>query len=442
MKIWAGSSKIEITPTRPMLMGGYGIRTDESVGTHDPLHARATFLSDGMTSVLLIVCDLVAVGDDLTKLLREAISEKVDIPEEQVMIAATHTHAGPAAVRNLLDPEYTYFLIRQVVAVSLNARANKQQVVMSLMRAEVEGVSQNRRDSSFPVQRDLDILLAINLQGNVVSSLIFFSCHPTIMEYDNLDFSADFPGAAISILEKNLGGVATFLQGVCGDINPTWSAHTWRDVELNGNIVGSAALAVAYKGLSLQNERYCVNLSLGIEILQPSVPGKFISEGELVTLSRFIILKRQRPENVNEDDPEIRELEQTLRRDSSFENRKKLHPRLAFLRAKRYGWTNPSPRYLPGEDQLEIQAIRLCADVVILGLPGEFLLTVGEEIKAKSPFLHTLIVGYANGYFDYFPLARDFREHGYEVGRSIYGEGSTELVMNLAIDILKEVKQK
>lgn len=442
MKIWVGSSKIEITPTRPMLMGGYGARTDESVGVHDPLYARATYLSDGAIAILLVVCDLVAVGDDLTQILREAISEKVEIREDQVMIAATHTHAGPAAVRNLLDPEYTQFLIKQVVAASMNARARKEQVVMSLMRAEVEGVSQNRRDSSFPVQRDLDILLAINIQGNVVSSLIFFSCHPTIMEYDNLDFSADFPGAAITLLESNLGGVATFLQGVCGDINPTWSAHTWRDVELNGKIVGSAALAAAFQGLSIQNERYCVNLSLGIDILQPSVPGKLISGSELTTLSRFITLKRQRPENVNEDDPEIRDLELALKRDSSFENRRKLHPKLAFLKAKRYGWTNPSPRYLPGEDRLEIQAIRLCTDVVILGLPGEFLLTAGEEIKTNSPFLHTLIVGYANGYFDYFPLAGDFKEHGYEVGRSIYGEGSTEQVMNLAIATLNEVKQK
>jgi hypothetical protein len=442
MKIWVGSSKTEITPTRSMLMGGYGLRTEKSVGIHDPLYARATIFSDSEISILLVVCDLVAVGDDLTELLREAIFEKVDIPKENVMIAATHTHAGPAAVRNLLDSEYTQFLIKQVVSATLIARANKQQVVMSLMRAEVEGVSQNRRDPSLAVQRDLDILLAINLQESVVASLIFFSCHPTIMEYNNLDFSADFPGAAISLLESNLGGVATFLQGVCGDINPTWSAHTWRDVELNGKIVGSAALAAAFKGLSIQNERYCVNLSLGIDITQQPVPGKRLLDSELTTLSRFITLKRQRPDNVNEDEPEINELELALKNDSSVENRKKLHPRLSFLRAKRYGWTNPSPRYLPGDDKLEIQAIRLSSDVVILGLPGEFLLTAGEKIRANSPFHHTLIVGYANGYFDYFPLAGDFKDHGYEVGRSIYGEGSTEKVIDLAIAILIEVRLK
>jgi hypothetical protein len=119
---------------------------------------------------------------------------------------------------------------------------------------------------------------------------------------------------------------------------------------------------------------------------------------------------------------------------------KKIHqPRLAFLKAKRYGWTHPNPRYQAGSDNLEIQAIRLSKDLVFLGLPGEYLVEVGEKIRSESPFKNTIIIGYANGYFDYFPLQKDFKEHGYEVGRSIYGEGSTEKVMQVAIDLLRNL---
>lgn len=434
--LWLGCAKVEITPTKPMVMGGYGNRLDKSNGTHDPLFARAVYLYDGKQSALIVVCDLVAVGDDLTELLRADLSHVLDVAKANIMITATHTHAGPAAVRNLLDPDYTSFLISMVSKAGANAKANKQQVSLKLLQATVEGVSQNRRDPDGPLDENLDLLVAANSQGQAVSTIVSFSCHPTIMEYDNLNFSADFPGVAISLIEKNIGGIGVFIQGMCGDINPTWNAHTWESVEINGNIVGSAALAAAYKSKALGTDRYAVNLSWGIDTPQKEIAGSVIEVEEIEVKSHFVTLVRQRPENVEEDKDEIAELENKIKLDSSLANRKAHYPRLGFLKAKKYGWTHPNPRYQAGSDNLELQAIRLSRDLVLLGLPGEYLVEVGEEIRRKSPFKNTIIIGYANGYYDYFPLQKDFKEHGYEVGRSIYGEGSTEKVMHAAIELL------
>jgi hypothetical protein len=336
----------------------------------------------------------------------------------------------------MLDPDYTSLLTEMVSKAGANAKANKQQVSLKLLQAGVEGVSQNRRDPNGPLDENLDLLVAANSQGQAVSTIVSFSCHPTIMEYDNLNFSADFPGVAISLIEKNFGGIGVFIQGMCGDINPTWNAHTWENVELNGNIVGSAALAAAYKSKALGTERFGVNLSWGIDTPQKEIAGSVIEVEEIKVKSEFITLVRQRPEDVEEDKDEIADLENKLRLDSSLKNKKIYQPRLSFLKAKRYGWTHPNPRYQAGSDNLEIQAIRLSKDLVFLGLPGEYLVEVGENIRSKSPFKNTIIIGYANGYFDYFPLQKDFKEHGYEVGRSIYGEGSTEKVMQVAIDLL------
>ena len=434
--LWLGCAKVDITPTKPMVMGGYGNRLDKSSGTHDPLFARAIYLYDGKQSALIVVCDLVAVGDDLTEILRTDLSHKLDVSKANIMITATHTHAGPAAVRNMLDPDYTSLLTEMVSKAGANAKANKQQVSLKLLQANVEGVSQNRRDPNGPLDENLDLLVAANSSGQAVSTIVSFSCHPTIMEYDNLNFSADFPGVAISLIEKNFGGIGVFIQGMCGDINPTWNAHTWENVELNGNIVGSAALAAAYKSKALGTDRYGVNLSWGIDTPQKEIAGSVIEVEEIKVKSEFITLVRQRPEDVEEDKDEIADLENKLRLDSSLKNKKIHQPRLAFLKAKRYGWTHPNPRYQAGSDNLEIQAIRLSKDLVFLGLPGEYLVEVGEKIRSESPFKNTIIIGYANGYFDYFPLQKDFKEHGYEVGRSIYGEGSTEKVMKVAIDLL------
>jgi hypothetical protein len=261
------------------------------------------------------------------------------------------------------------------------------------------------------------------------------------MEFDNLEYSADFPGAAIQLVEENLGGQAIYLQGACGDINPTWSAHDWENVDLNGKIVGSAALAAAYRALTLGVDRFAVNLSWAIDTPQEPVDGSVVRDSAIAVASDFLTLVRQRPEDVEEDRDEILELEAKIK-DADLQLRKRLQPRLTFLKAKRYGWTNPSPRYLPGSDNLEIQAIRLSKDLVILGLPGEYLIDVATVIEQRSPFKRTLIVCYANGYFDYFPLAKDFKEHGYEVGRSIYGEGSTEKVIDKALALLNRLHQR
>ena len=133
--LWLGCAKVEITPEKPMVMGGYGNRLDKSKGTHDPLFARAIYLYDGKKSALIVVCDLVAVGDDLTEILRAELLQKVGVDKANIMISATHTQAGPAAVRNLLDPEYTAHLIAMVCKAGANAIANKQQVSLKLLRA-------------------------------------------------------------------------------------------------------------------------------------------------------------------------------------------------------------------------------------------------------------------------------------------------------------------
>lgn len=436
-----GAAKREITPKVSMTMGGYGLRTEKSTGVHDPLYVRSIYISDGASVALMVVCDLVAVGDDLVAIVRSAISEELKIPADRIMIAATHTHAGPAAVRNLLDPDYTKLLTESAVAASKEAASSARPASFASKWIDVEGVSQNRRDPQYPIKEGLDLLVAVDAEREVIASMVFYACHPTIMEFDNLEYSADFPGAAIKLIEENLGGHAIYLQGACGDINPTWSAHDWENVELNGKIVGSAALAAAYRALTLGISRFAVNLSWAIDTPQVPVLGSAIKESELQVASDFVTLVRQRPEDVEEDREEIADLEAKIK-GADIGIRKRFQPRLTFLKAKRYGWTNPSPRYLPGSDNLEIQAIRLSEDLVILGLPGEYLIDVASVIESRSPFKQTLIVCYANGYFDYFPLAKDFKEHGYEVGRAIYGEGATERMVDSSLALLQRLHKQ
>jgi len=153
----------------------------------------------------------------------------------------------------------------------------------------------------------------------------------------------------------------------------------------------------------------------------------------------LVPLERKHPASLTPDENEILELESELGNNPSLDLKKKLQPRLSLLRAKVHAWKTPGPRYTPGTDHLEVQAISIAKELVIVGLPGEFLFGVENSISEKSPFKNTLIVGYANGYFDYFPLASDFREHGYEIGRAIYGKGATEVIIDATLTMLRKM---
>ena len=90
--LWLGCAKVEITPEKPMVMGGYGNRLDKSKGTHDPLFARAIYLYDGKKSALIVVCDLVAVGDDLTEILRAELHAYTRRPSSCAQFIGSRVH--------------------------------------------------------------------------------------------------------------------------------------------------------------------------------------------------------------------------------------------------------------------------------------------------------------------------------------------------------------
>ncbi len=117
-------------------------------------------------------------------------------------------------------------------------------------------------------------------------------------------------------------------------------------------------------------------------------------------------------------------------------NVKSIQPKLSELRSRRNLWRRPNPRNIPGSDELEIQVIQISQDCAFVGLPGEFLVEVGKEIQRRSPIKNTIVVGYANGYYEYFPLSKHFAEHGYEIGASRYVKGSTEKMIDASIELL------
>ncbi|MFW5866575.1 MAG: hypothetical protein ACOCX2_02090, partial [Armatimonadota bacterium] len=90
-KLKLGWAQADITPEEPVAVAGqFHARVSE--GVMDPITATALVLDSGDEHVVLISCDIVAVGEALL----EAVGKRLDGPDADALIMnATHTHTAP-----------------------------------------------------------------------------------------------------------------------------------------------------------------------------------------------------------------------------------------------------------------------------------------------------------------------------------------------------------
>src|SRR5690606_25559677 len=120
-----------VTPRDSTFLFGYPHVPRMSTGVHDPLECAALFLESGSARLLFLANDVIFVSKSHTAEIRRQIFERTGIPEEAIMVTATHTHSGPSMidyVSNAADPvvppadaTYLEFFIERVVSAAEEA---------------------------------------------------------------------------------------------------------------------------------------------------------------------------------------------------------------------------------------------------------------------------------------------------------------------------------
>ena len=208
----------------------------------DDLEANALYLEDGSAKILLISCDLAGLPSDIVSKTRAAISEKVEIPERSIIIAATHTHSGPSVIRTSymkpVDAGYLEHLkkwLTELAAVAVHS-ALPGKIGWGVGRAAIgfnrrccwaDGTHTMHGDTSRkdftgvegPDDHAHTVICAQDLKGNFVAVLQNNTTHPTCF-YGADFFSADCPGESRASLRKALGAIPVlFFNGAFGDIS-------------------------------------------------------------------------------------------------------------------------------------------------------------------------------------------------------------------------------
>jgi hypothetical protein len=419
-----GCAKVNITPPLGIpLIGSYGKPSDSIL---DELYAKALVLDDGRNTVAIVSTDLLYTPlEEITEPVREMISAQIEIPGDNVLVCATHTHSGPEVFsksklrpdkridKSTIDVPYRETLIRKIVGSVLIAHKNMQPVKIGAAEGKLPEIVFNRRPRDkdglvkmafslpaeiratrkiatvpngttrvtfdFPNKQDkmhfgpidpeVGVLRVEDAEGRIVGSLVNFGCHPVCI-YPSIStaISADYPARATRVVEQAEGGMCLFTLGLAGNAVPL--ERGLRPCEQIGRALGGEALK------KLQ----------------------FLPVTDEIT-----------------------------------------------LRAARRTIVFPTKEAPPADEEndpvtTEIQALKL-GNVYVLGLPGEVLVEVGLEIKNKAGLENLIIVTICNDAIGYVCHDRAYDEGGYEPesGTNL-ARGAGEILAREALDLLEQLK--
>ncbi|MDG1894245.1 MAG: neutral/alkaline non-lysosomal ceramidase N-terminal domain-containing protein [Fuerstiella sp.] len=452
-----GLAEADITPPRGFPMAGY-YHERLAQGTNDPLQAKAIVFRDGDESAALVVCDLIGISTDLSRKVRQRVSEQTDIPRTNIVIAATHSHTAPDYMKelwltlgkrpqNALRRKYINSLIEEIVAVTVDAAASaKPALVESGTAVQQMTVSFNRRfvmrDGSVktwqnftnpnviraagPIDPVIGLLAVRSETGDLRGVFSNFALH--LDTVGGQKWSADYPFFIDRTLKSSTGPdvISIFGTGCCGDINHSNPRSTQR------NTAGTIGTSI---GDSIVRR---------IDRLQP------IEQTALVVKSRTVQLPLQNATNEEVADS-VRIVAQAGRGEKvDFFEHVTAYKKIIldhFRHAQPFETTSDHitwglSRSLAGIGPslpVDVTVMTIGRDVAIVCLPGEVFVELGLAIKQGSPFHTTMIVELSNAVETiYIPNRAAYAGGSYEVTNSAVQPGSGEILVETALTLLRE----
>jgi len=399
-----GTSRVVITPEKPVWLAGYGSKRAPEGKLHD-IWMKVLALEDtrGHRAVM-VTTDHMGIPKVMYERMVRKVRSRFGLDRSQLMFTFSHNHCGPRLREDLVDyypidakqtalvAEYSDVVeakavdaVGQALAALSPARLSMGQGVTTFAvnrrnnpEADVPALQARGTALKGPVDHAVPVLTVQNEQDRRVALLFGYACHPTTLSFTK--WCGDYPGFAQIALEKGRPGTtAMFLAGCGGDQNPL----PRRKVALC--------------------ERYGRMLADAVEkvLKQPMTP---VGPG-LRTAFEFVELPYEK--HVSRE-----ELQAGLKSKNAIYARwarrmlRKLDDGESFRRSYPY----------------PVQVWKLGHELLLIALGGEAV--VDFALRFKKEFgPNTWICGYANDLVAYIPSRRVWEEGGYEGGSSLYEYG-------------------
>ena len=410
----AGVAEVDVTPPMGVEMCGYGpylkrVCTD----VLDPLRARALWLESGGSAVVLITADLCTVDASTRDEVAREISRRCRVGEESVLVAASHTHSGPATQLMIAwgerDPGYMASLPGLLVEAALEARRAAQPARLGVCRARIFNVGVNREQGDFgPLDTAAQLLRVDRADGTPLAAVFNFGAHAVTRYPFTSRISADWPGlVAAAIKHEMRGAVALFLQAPCGNINGHRVIFDRTDRETRQKVCDMQA------GWTAQH--FCEQALPALRAVETK------ADAALGAALRRVALPCVRPDRAALEETVEKNLK--LAESMKLEDLPPLHERPEQDAPEVCAWqrarfeVDSCRKQLAlldaGADSVEapLQVLRV-GEAAIAGWPGEVFVELGIELRQRSPVRCTFVASFANHCAGYIPTEAAYESQG------------------------------
>jgi neutral ceramidase len=405
----AGVARVDTTPAAPVRMAGYASRTKSSEGVAHPLVAKALALADSRDhKIVIVTCDIIGFRRSFTNRITDRVKTQFGVPRDDVVLFASHNHAGPALVE-LPDSSgtplplrdgfennlaYTKDLQDKIVVLVGDALSHMEPVQLSygvgrahfaLNRREptAKGIKLGKNPAG-PTDESVPVLSVQKPGGQPMAIVFGYACHNTTLRPDMMKIAADFAGYAQDRVEADYpGATALFVTGCAGDADP----HPFGTLAMakeHGEELGAAVKLV------LDHSSWMINLT-----------------GPVRSAFTETALRFAGPTDRASYEPRLNDPNQGRR-----QHARRVIDALDQGRAI----ANEYPHY-------SVHGVALGDQLTLIALSGElvvdYAIRLQRELGGEGRALW--VAAYANDVLGYIPSVRVLKEGGYEGGEAFYG---------------------
>jgi len=385
----AGIAVRNVTPD-PLLpvSGGVGPSAPVTRKAGD-LNVRALVFEQDGTRVAIVSADFLGFPAQLGNRVRAAVK---DIPAENILIGATHTHSAPDCYGfpdgkggTSADPKYLEMVCTRMAEAINEAVAKLQPAKLKIATGEAKGKIAYNYYAPQLYDPRCSVIQALDASGKPFATLVNYAVHPEVIGNDAGILSPDLIGPLYDQIAAKGGGTGIFMNGAQGGMitadnrRENGEAGTWDECQRIGTLLADEALRI----VAAAPEQASPKLSC-----------------------------HARPLTFLVDSPLMR----------------------ALLKALPGGTAATD-----GKLTTQLNLINI-GNAQILTIPGEALPNIGYYLKRKMRGEHNLLFGLTNDAFGYILTKEDFNSFKrYEyVSRTSLGEQTGEILVNESLKFVKE----
>jgi neutral ceramidase len=268
-----GFSKVNLTPSEPVALAGYGNRKGKKyTSVADSIFVRTIVINNGFKKVAIVSADLLLIPPNVTLALEQQLPS-IGFQMQDVFLGATHTHnsignwgEGAAGfIYGSYEESMIQFITSKIISSIILASEKTLEGNIKYGKVANANAVGNRLVKDGPEDPYLR-MIEFNRTDGTKLLFLSYTAHATCLYSRDLELSRDYPGKLVDQLEGSGYDFAMYMAGAVGSHKPGapeygWTCFDWMADELAQSVSRAKDSLTNIDGFVLQAFRTPLHLA-------------------------------------------------------------------------------------------------------------------------------------------------------------------------------------